>query len=267
MGLLLALFSLGYDDDSIFSLNAWLRAVGPASPVLLTLFAVACSLNYWATVEHRWHAQPAIKPGKIARALLWYTPVSNGEVLARTVVLFSACNWLMSRLPSYPLYGLDLRAVAREVPGYQLLCFSLGTLVYPLAILIGYSWARAEFRLNERGGTNPRFPTTLRFIYSPRSFEGWISLLVFYILAASVARDAVFSVAMYKRITEHLQSMLPSEMYVPTVVGMYLGGLLVFSIADLLPLYAAYRWGLAEYRSSARNRQPSQEMIGSPAKA
>lgn len=229
---------------------------------VLDVLVVTLAFRYWAIVERQWLNRSRKKPSTVARAFLWYTPLSQGELLARLCLFVTVWNSLVDVW--YQLYELPeaVQWYGRyvEAPGrWTALISNLGLII---SVLICYFWSRAEYRLHSHPLPRPHFPHNLRFLYTPRSAEGWLCQLCFYSMLALCIREGWLlgeEMRMFERV---LVDLYPPEY--SSAVQKVLPLWMLFAetvMRTALPLYGGYRWGLAEFRSRNNTRKTLQQTV------
>jgi hypothetical protein len=269
------IYGLGVDPrDWQFHLMRWFHMLRMNFPVVLLVLVVVLSLRYWAIVEFRWLNPSQEKPGRFARALLWYTPTSFGELLARLFLLVVVGNCLSDayaqryvRPTAEQWFSPYIEATKNPAAAVPLDLTEVG---FVASILICYFWARAEYRLHCRLTPRPGFPHNLRFLYTPRTKEGWCCQLAFYatlVLCANQVWMSVDNLSLLQRLIVHGAVRDWASANVPADEGGYvlLGGVLtlalLFVVNGAVPLYGAYRWGLAEFRARGYIQVSTQEPV------
>jgi hypothetical protein len=232
--------------------------------IVLMFLVVALALRYWAIVEYRWLNPSHEKPGRLARALLWYTPVSFGELLARLYLLVATWNLVVDAYAQRYVVPEFLQDLARYLETRSSVAVTLITEVgFIGSVLICYFWARAEYRLHSHPTPKPSFPHNLRFLYSPRSAEGWYCQLAFYGILVLCAREAWLVPDSFRMVRQLIADIPAAD--IPDISSALLGASLslifMFAIHVVPPLYGAYRWGLAEFRERSYVQAPTQEPI------
>jgi PPIC-type peptidyl-prolyl cis-trans isomerase-like protein len=266
------IYVLGVDPrDWQFHLRLWFYALRMNVHLLLLLLVVVLSLRYWAIVESRWLSPAQEKPGRFARALLWYTPTSFGELLARLFLLLAVSNWLGDAYAQRYVVPYVVQWLAPYIePRSDLslvLIFEVGLVG---SILICYFWARAEYRLNCRRTPRPAFPHNLRFLYTPRTKEAWFCQLAFYgtlVVCACQAWAMADTLSTQQRIIasglirDWITLDIPADARGYAVFGVELSLVFLFAVSAAMPLYGAYRWGLAEFRARSNIQAATQEPV------
>jgi hypothetical protein len=187
-------------------------------------------LRYWALMEMRWAEGFRPSPSPLGRRMLWYSPASRRELIARAGIVFGLIQFgpfISTSWISFSMQALTFTQLS----------------VYLMAV---YAWSRAELSL----ATNPvdmKFSRNLRFLHWPQDPIAWFWMICFYFLAAC-------TVFFLKQVaTLHI---IPDPFRREDFLrnGAVLGFSIGFLLSYLLPLYALNRILLAHSEENASAR-------------
>jgi len=252
--------TLDKDDLSLMGYPDKLQAIKQTMPIFVILLGVPLIMRYWAIIENRWSTGVHENPSRLARVFLWYTPATKGGMVARMALLMSALNWAVYEYlmrTSLTLNSFTASFVCSMPSAPFVGSIPVGILMETLAVLVCYFWARAEFRLSSTESPRPPFPRNLRFLYTPRTVEGWAAHLALY----SYVFWSAYEIYMLRHTVDFIKTYVSQtvaanpDIDAPSLYeGFFLGILVPLAIANALPAYAAYRWALAEFRIRIGNQ-------------
>ena len=231
-------FTLGvFEDDPEF--DAVFR--GPQIWLALVSFVwLALLARYWAVVERGWSTGVLQSPGRLARVFLWYQPVNGSELLARLLLFFCCYDLLLVGASVF-----NVQFVPFDI-SYPYWLIASARLLLAWSFIVAYFWSRAEARAFQSGTAYPRFPHNLRFLYPPSNVEEWAALVSFYAFACWT----IVQLWRTASLPPGLFTMAPAEEQEAMFLGVTIGWFFSLCRSTLLPLYGAYLWGLAAYRST-----------------
>lgn len=234
-------YSLGYDDTKYGF--TW-HAVGmefqhPVDWLIwILLILVVLLVRYAAVVEHHWSAGIQEAPGPWAQMFLWYRPINTIDLMAR--LLFFICGFMLLLLATTLLFDIEWTAIESPYPNW----FKLGSrLLLAWSACVAYFWSRAEYKAFKAGRPRPWFPHELRFLYAPSRIGEFAANLSFYVFACWLV------VELYLARLPDLSSIVPPEDLEIATSSAIWGWFVSLVLLVFFPMFGAYRWGLALYRS------------------
>jgi hypothetical protein len=186
-------------------------------------FAVlAALLRYWALMEMRWAEGFQPSPSPIRRSILWYSPASRRELIARAGLLFGLFQFVS-------FFSTNWVTLFRKTLDFTQL------LIY---VIVFYAWSVAELSL----ANNPvevKFPRNLRFLQWPHKKIVWLWMICFYFIATCT----IFMIKQLMTVNVVPTSFRHDKfLNISAVVGIAIG----LPLAYLLPMYALNRILLAQ---------------------